>query len=199
MKLAYVGPMPKVSDKGVMFDKNNPDKYHYLSAALELAEAFDFNPENEREHVYHPKGVEMKPEEMLARLHRYCDDIEQVVAKREAKAREIVEDLRRRVGEATTISEEGRQAWLKNIDAMYDYYLQFVTNEAAYRCVLEKIASEIAAAKIAEIKVPLFQNFGAVLHDLVDVLENRRPPVDSELIIEKRDEGLFGVMRLKHV
>ncbi len=198
MKLKYVGPLPKVSDKGVVFDKNKDDKYNYLSAALELAEAFDFKKSDVEEHIYRPKGKTMSESEMVEKLQKYCDDIESFVEKRKERAKELVEDLRKHVKEATTLSEESRRAWLNNIDAMYDYYLQYVINEAAYSCVLDKIAQEIHDAKIKEIKVPIFQNFGMVLHDLVDVLENRRPPIDVELLVEKQKDGFFGVMKLRH-
>jgi len=198
MKLKYVGPVPKVSHRGVVFDKNRPDKFTYLSAALELAEAFDFKNSDIEEHTYRPKGKTMSESEMMEKLQKYCDDIDSFVKQREEKARELVEDLRQHVQSATTLSEESRRAWLKNIDAMYDYYLQYVTNEAAYECVLDKIADEIKEAKIKEIKVPMFQNFGMVLHDLVEVLENKKPPIDSELLVEKLNDGFFGVMKLRH-
>jgi hypothetical protein len=131
-------------------------------------------------------------------LHRYCDDLESYVKDRETKARALVDELRKKVESSKTISDENRRAWLNNIDAMYDYYLQYVTNESAYQCVLETIAKEVKAARIEEIRVPLFQNFGIVLRDLVDVLENGRPPIDAELSIVKEGNDIFGVMRLRH-
>jgi hypothetical protein len=199
MRLKYVGPMPNVSARGVAFDVNKPDKWTFLSAALELAEAFDFqNEKSEGDRVYRPKGQQFSESEMLDRLHRYCDDLESYVKDRETKARALVDELRKKVESSKTISDENRRAWLNNIDAMYDYYLQYVTNESAYQCVLETIAKEVKAARIEEIRVPLFQNFGIVLRDLVDVLENGRPPIDAELSIVKEGNDIFGVMRLRH-
>jgi hypothetical protein len=191
--------MPNVSARGVTFDTNRPDKWTFLSAALELAEAFDFQNEKEAaDRVYRPKGQQFSESEMLERLHRYCENPEAYVADRESKARALVDELRKKVEASKTISEENRRAWLNNIDAMYDYYLQYVTNEGAYQCVLETIAKEIKAARIEEIRVPLFQNFGIVLRDLTDVLENGRPPIDAELHIEKDGNDIIGVMRLRH-
>lgn len=196
-KVKFVGPAPVVSDKGVRFDTNRPDKYIYLGAALQLAEAFDVRGEA-RDIVYHPKTSELSETVINDLLKKYCQDLDKRVEERKEKAKNMGEDLRRRVSEATTLSEEARRAWLANIDAMYDYYLQYVTNEEAYDCVLERIADEIVAARIKEIKIPLLNHFGMVLHQLADVLENRRPPIDSEFQVEQTPQGLVAVMKLRH-
>ncbi len=196
-KVKFVGPAPVVSDKGVRFDTNRPDKYIYLGAALQLAEAFDVRGEA-RDIVYHPKTSELSETVINDLLEKYCQDLDKRVEERKEKAKNMGEDLRRRVSEATTLSEEARRAWLANIDAMYDYYLQYVTNEEAYDCVLERIADEIVAARIKEIKIPLLNHFGMVLHQLADVLENRRPPIDSEFQVEQTPQGLVAVMKLRH-
>jgi hypothetical protein len=42
MELKYVGAKPKVSGKGVTFDQTKPDRYTFLTAAVELLEALSF-------------------------------------------------------------------------------------------------------------------------------------------------------------
>ncbi len=195
--IKFVGPKPIVSDKGVRFDPNQPDKYTYLSAALELAEAFDVEGEA-HDIVYRAKTSQLSDTVMQRMLEKYCPDLEKYVKEREEKAKALVEELRQRVQEHKNISEEGRRAWLGNIDAMYDYYLQYVTNEAAYECVLQRIADEVSKAKIREIRVPLLNHFGLVLHELSEVLEQRKPPIDSEYHVEQTADGLFAVMKLRH-
>ncbi|WP_456451670.1 hypothetical protein [Hydrogenimonas sp.] len=195
--IKFVGPKPIVSDKGVRFDANQPDKYIYLSAALELAQAFDVEGEA-HDIVYRAKTSQLSDTVMQQMLEKYCSNLEEFVKEREEKAKALVEELRQRVQEHKNISEEARRAWLGNIDAMYDYYLQYITNEAAYDCVLERIGDEISKAKIKEIRVPLLNHFGMVLHELSEVLEKRRPPIDSEYHVEQTPEGLFAVMKLRH-
>lgn len=195
--IKFVGPKPIVSDKGVRFDPNQPDKYIYLGAALELAEAFDVEGEA-RDIVYRAKTSQLSDTVMQRMLEKYCPDLENYVKEREEKAKAMVEELRKRVQEHENISEEGRRAWLANIDAMFEYYLQYVTNEAAYDCLLERIAEEVRRAKIKEIRVPLLNHFGMVLHELSEVLENQKPPVDSEYHVEQTPEGLVAVMKLRH-
>jgi len=197
VKIKFVGPKPAVTDKGVRFDTSKPDKYIYLGAALQLAQAFDIEGEA-HDILYHAKTSELSETQIMDLLQKYCPDLDNYVQEREAKAKEMVEDLRRHVESATTLTEEARRAWLKNIDAMYDYYLQYVTNEAAYECVLNRIAEEIEKAKIKEIRVPLLNHFGMVLHELSNILENRRPPIDSDYQVEQTDKGLFAVVKLRH-
>ena len=197
VKIKFVGPKPAVTDKGVRFDTTKPDKYIYLGAALQLAQAFDVEGEA-HDILYRAKTSELSETQIMDLLQKYCPDLENYVKAREDKAKELVEDLRRRVEEATTLTEEARRAWLGNIDAMYEYYLQYVTNEAAYECVLNRIAEEIEKAKIKEIRVPLLNHFGMVLHELSEILENRRPPIDSDYQVEHTAEGLFAVVKLRH-
>jgi AcrR family transcriptional regulator len=195
--IKFVGPKPIVSDKGVRFDASKPDKYIYLGAALQLAQAFDVEGEA-KDIIYRAKTSELSETQINDLLQKYCGDIEETVKEREEKAKGMVEELRQRVNEAKALSEDARRAWLKNIEAMYEYYLQYVTNEAAYDCVLERIASEVAEHHIQEIRVPLLNHFGMVLHELSQVLENRRPPIDSEYHVEQTPEGLFAVMKLRY-
>ncbi len=53
MELKYVGAKPKVSGKGVSFDQTKPDKYTFLTAAVELLEAFDAGaPKDRRKQLF---------------------------------------------------------------------------------------------------------------------------------------------------
>ncbi len=197
MKIKFVGPAPQVTDRGVSFDRSRPDKFIYLGAALQLAEAFDIEGEA-HDIVYRPRAFEMSESQIEKMLEKYCPNLDDYVKSREDKAKALAEELRKRVGEATTISEEGRQAWLKNIDAMYEYYLQYVTNEAAYDCVLDRVAKEVREAKIKEIRFPMENHFGIVFHDLTQKLETQKPPIDAEFRVEATPEGLMAIVHLKH-
>ncbi|WP_201353679.1 hypothetical protein [Hydrogenimonas urashimensis] len=196
--IKFVGPKPIVTDKGVRFDTGKPDKYIYLGVALQLAQAFDV-PEGTQDIVYRAKTSELSETQIMDLMQKYCKNLDDYVQSREEKAKAMVDDLRTHIKEATTLTEEARQAWLKNIDAMFDYYLQYVTNEAAYECVLNRIADEIHKAKIKEIRVPLLNHFGMVLHELSEILENRKPPIDSDYHVEQTPEGLFAIVKLRQL
>lgn len=42
------------------------------------------------------------------------------------------------------------------------------------------------------------ETFGIILHDLIHVLENRKPPIDAYFTIETCREGLFCTLTVKH-
>lgn len=193
----FVGYAPRVSDKGVTFDKTKEDRYLHLGAALQLVEAFDIRGEA-RDIIYRPKSSELSETVINEMLQKYCPDLDARVENRKEEAKKMVEDLRQRVTDATTLSDTAKRSWLANIDTMIDYYTQYITNETAYNCIMERLSDEVVHAKIKEIKLPLLNHFGLVLHELGELLERRRPPVDSEYHVEQTPEGLIAVMKLRH-
>ena len=198
MQLKYVGAMPVVSDKGVGFDQAKPDKYTFLNAAVELLEALNFGPTETTKHLHKVSGKEYSSDELVDLLKKYCVDLDKVFSSRQAKTDSLKADLIKRVNENQTLDEDGRKAWLNNIELMSDYYYQFVTNEAAYKCALDALGQAIHDARIEEVTFPMFRNYGLVLHDLEYVLEHRKSPIDGVLNIEPGKEGLFGKLSLTH-
>ncbi len=198
MELKYVGAMPQVSAKGVGFDQTRPDKFTLLNAAVELLEAFNFGATETTQHLYNTSGKEFSGKELVEMLEKYCNSLDDVFATREAKAQVLIDDLVGRVHANTLINDDERTAWLNNITLMSDYYLQYVTNESAYSCALDILSQEIHDAKIKEVSVPMFRNFGAVLHDLLYVLEHRKSPIDGTLSIDEVDGKLLGKLSLGH-
>jgi hypothetical protein len=81
---------------------------------------------------------------------------------------------------------------------MEKYFYQYVVNESAYEAALEALGDEIHDGRIAEISVPMFKNYGMVLHDLVGVLERRKSPIDSEQKIEQKDGEVIGTLYIAH-
>jgi len=198
MQLKYVGALPNVSGKGVTFDQTHPDRYTYLNAAVELLEALSYGQTEETEHVYNTSGREYSADELLELLKKHCRNLDEVFATREATTDELIERLIARVDANTTIPEAEREAWLKNIDMMRDYYLQYVTNESAYRCALEALADEIHDAKVQKLTIPLMRNYGTVLHDLRYVLEHHRPPIDMESEVAEENGQPVGKITFRH-
>lgn len=198
MQLKYVGDLPQVSGKGVSFDKTHPDKYTYLNAAVELLEALSYGETEETNHLYRPPEKERNSEELLELLKKYCGNIDTVFAEREEKTNALIEDLVKRVNDNSVISAEERSAWLKNIDMMRDYYLQYVTNESAYDCALSALADEVYRAKVKQLTIPMMRNYGTVLHDLRYVLEHHRPPIDMVSEVKEKDGKIVGIVTFRH-
>ncbi len=198
MKLKEVGALPNVSNKGVSFDHTQPDKYMYLNAAVELLEALSFGPTETTQHLYNTSGKIYNSTELLDLLKKHCTNLDEVFSSREDKTKAWIGELIDRVKENSVISEEGRKAWLNNIEMMRDYYMQYVTNESAYTCALGALSQEIHNAHIEEVAFPMFRNHGVVLHDLISVLEHRKAPIDADLSIEKKDDEIIGKLSIKH-
>ncbi len=198
MELKYVGAMPVVSNKGVGFDETKPDKYTFLNSAVELLEALNYGATETTKHLHNVSGKEYSGSELMDILKKYCPNLTEVFSQSESKTDTLKKDLIQRVEENRLISEDGRRAWLNNIELMSDYYYQYVKNEAAYQCALKALGEEIHVARIKELTFPMYRNYGLVLHDLEYVLEHRKSPIDGVLTIETGKEGVFGKFVISH-
>lgn len=198
MKLKYVGDLPKVTSKGVGFDRSHPDKYTFLTPAVELLEALSYGPTETTKHLYNLNGQSYSDEDLLVLLKKYCSDLDAVLALRNTKSDALKEDLLRRIDENSVITDDERTAWRNNIGYMEAYYRQYVTNETAYTCALDALAQAVKTAQIKEITFPMFKNYGSVLHDLITVLAKLKPPIDAELSIEAKDNQFEGKLTISH-
>ncbi len=120
MKLKEVGALPNISNKGVSFDHTQPDKYTYLNAAVELLEALSFGPTETTQHLHNTSGKVYSADELLELLKKHCTNLDDIFSSREDKTKAWIEELIERVKENQTISEDGRRAWLNNIEMMRD-------------------------------------------------------------------------------
>lgn len=198
MELKYVGDMPKVSKNGVSFDHTKVDKYTYLTAAVELLEALSFGATETTQHLYRAQGKEFTSTELLELLKKFCHNIDEVFETRNEKSDTLVQGLIQRVNENDSLSDDERKAWLKNIDLMTEYYLQYVTNASAYECALNVLAQEVKVAQIKEVSIPLFRNYGMVLNDLKPILEALKSPIDTDMKIDTTDDGLLATITFTH-
>jgi len=193
MELKYVGAKPKVSGRGVTFDQTKPDRYTFLTAAVELLEALSFEvTEDKKIYLYNVSGKEYSGRELVELLKKHCANPEEAFANLQEKTNALIEKYVSRVKENDTISADERRAWLGNIEIMRDYYLQYITNESAYQCALNALADKIHKSHIEEVTFPLGRNHGLVLSHLVDVLRDHKPPYDVTLSIEAKDGETFG-------
>lgn len=198
MRLRYVGALPRISSRGVSFDQTQPDKYAYLHAIIELMDALDFGPTPKTQHLHNATGKEYSGDELAELLRHYCKDIEHIVDSREEKARHMLDELHDRVHHNRTIDDYERDVWIKNIDMMQEYVVQYATNESAYLCALQTLSQEIHDSRIEEVSLPMHRDYGMVLNDLIPVLEHRRPPIDAALSIDKKEQDFFVCLTITH-
>jgi len=198
MELKYVGDKPKVSTRGVGFDHTQPDKYIYLHAAVELLDALSYGATETTKHLYNTDGKDMNAATLLESLKKYITDIEEISTKSSSKAEQMVNTLTERVESNDALSADEKIAWLNNIKMMTDYYLQYVTNQTAYEAALDALAKQVHTAKIKEVSIPMFRNYGLVLSDLTGVLESQKSPIDSDIEINMTDKGLVGTVKFSH-
>jgi hypothetical protein len=199
MQLKYVGAMPIVSKGGIGFDHTQPDKYIYLNAAAELLEALSYGATETTKHLYKIEKHTLNGADILKILKKYVKNMDELITFRDKKAEDFIENLQNRVHENEHLTEDEKVAWLGNIKLMRDYFIQYVTNETAYEAALDALAEEIHVAKVKEISVPMFKNYAMVLHDLSEVLEHKKAPIDSKIEIVSTDKGLISVVNFFHI
>ena len=198
MQLKYVGDVPLISKNGVGFDHTQPDKFMYLHAVTELLEALSYGPTQTTEHLYNAKDGKISSEELLRKLKKHVKNLDNAFEVRDKKAHDYVHDLVTRVRENDALTKDEQTAWLENIKLMRAYFYQYITNGAAYDEAIKALSDEVHDAKIQEIKVPLFKNYGIVINDLSEALERRRQAIDSELIIEDKDGEIIATLKITH-
>ena len=195
MKLKYVGAKPIVSQHGVSFDQSKPDNYTFLSAAVELLEALSFEEKEDKKiYLHNFSGKEYNSTQLLELLGKYCADTGEIFDSREEETKEMIKNYTQHVKENTTLTADERRAWLGNIEYMRDYYLQYITNQNAYRCALKALADKIHTAHIEEITFSLGRNYGLVVSHLIHVLSDHRPPYDANVRVEEKDGVPIGVL-----
>jgi len=194
MQLKYVGAKPIVSKHGVGFDQSKPDAYTFISAAMMLLDAIESVKvdENGVVDMREWSGREYSDKELSEKVAKYCNDFEALSAEKESETEKLIDDLVKKVKANETISADERRAWLGNIAMMRNYYMQYIANELAYRCLLGALAEKMIAGHISEILFPLYQNYGLVFSHLVPVLTDHRPPVDATITIEGKEDVPYG-------
>ena len=197
MELKYVGAKPIVSQHGVTFDQNRPDKYTFINSAIELLEAL--NRDINDDEVIEPKSFkyeELNGKQLLEKLELYCKDIDEVFATREALTEELIDRYKSSVENNSNLTNDEKMAWLGNIRLMKDYYLQYITNENAYNAILNALADAITSKHIKEILFPIGRNYALVLGHLADTLIDHKPPVDAKMTFEDKDGEAIGKLSL---
>ena len=191
MKIKYVGAKPVVSQHGVSFDQSKPDRYTFIEPAIKILEQIEATDKNVIVLDTQTKGL--SDSQILEKVKQYCDNIESLSQERIEKTQELIKELESNVNNATTLSADEKRAYIGNIKIMKDYYLQYVTNELVYKCLLNKLADVLTHNNLEKIEFKAVNNFGLTLSHLIMVLRDHKPPLDATLDFDNKDGELVGV------
>ncbi len=195
MRIKFVGAKPIVSHHGVGFDQSKPDRYTFLSPALHILETIESGTvkDDGSVDIREVDVAEYSSKKLLELLHKYCEDIEEATKENEAKTKVLIDELIESVKNKDNLTADDKRAYLGNIDIMKDYYLQYITNDLAYKCVLDKLANQLFKKHISKIIFPLSANLGLSLSHLELLLRDHKPPLDAKITIDRSDLEPYGI------
>jgi len=197
MELKYVGARPIVSQHGVSFDRTKPDSYTFLNAAVELLEALSFDETTDKKvYLHNFSGKGYNGRQLVDLLKKHCADTDEIFASREEETTKMIEKYTHDVEQNSRITADERTAWLGNIRTMRDYYLQYTTNENAYKCALKALADKIHSAHIEEVTFSLGRDYGLLASHLIHTLSEHKPPYDATISFEERDGNPVGILNM---
>ncbi len=191
MKIKYVGAKPVVSQHGVNFDQSKPDRYTFIEPAIRILEQIEGKDEGAV--VLDTEMKSLSDSQMLEKTKQYCDNIETLSAERVKKTEELIKELEESVNSSVSLNTDEKRAYLGNIKIMKNYYMQYITNELVYKCLLEKLADKLAYSHIEKLEFKAVNNFGLTLSHLITVLRDHKPPLDATLDFDNRDGDVIGV------
>jgi len=194
MQLKYVGAKPIVLKSGVSFDQTKPDKYTFIGALLEILAAFEELGVDESGvlDIDKWKGRPFGDKELADKAAVYCKDIDRLSKEVESRTNALIDGYVKKLEESKNLGPDEKRAWLGNISMMKAYYLQYISNEFVYDCLLDLLAEKVINEKVTEIVFPLYRNYGLVLSHLIPVLTDHRPPIDATLTIEEKNGETYG-------
>ena len=190
MKISYVGAKPMVSQHGVDFDQSKPDRYTFIEPALLILKQIEDKNESV---ITLNTDIHFKNAQIEELVHKYCKDIDKLAQERENHTKKLISDLEESVKNNSNLIEDEKRAWLGNIKIMTNYYLQYITNELVYKCLLEQLADILTHSHIDRIEFSAVNNIGLTFSHLIMLLRDHKPPLDATLNFENRDGDIVGI------
>ena len=191
MKIKYVGAKPVVSQHGVSFDQSKPDRYTFIEPALRILEQIEDKESGVI--VLDTNMKSLSDSQILEKVKHYCDDIEKLSEERVKKTEELIKELEKIVNESTSLGADEKRAYLGNIKIMTNYYLQYITNELVYKCMLEKLADKLTHSHIEKLEFNAVNNFGLTLSHLITIIRDHKPHMDATLSFDNKDGQIVGI------
>jgi hypothetical protein len=191
--IKHVGPKPMVSAHGVSFDDTKADRYTFLSPAIKLIEVLSSDVSDDGSYdMKGLKSVQYSDGQLLEKIKENCKDLDAILESARKKTETLIGSLEDTVEKSSSISSDGKRAWLGNIRIMKDYYLQYIINETAYRCLLNILADIFVKNHVKSIVFPLYHNYGLALSHLIHILRDHKPPVDASLDVIEHNGEKYG-------
>lgn len=194
MKLKYVGAKPVVLKSGVSFDQTKPDRYTFIGPAMEILSAFNEAGVDDDGvlDLSNANSASYSGKNMVDNALSFCKDLEKLSQETQKQTKEMISEYENDISKSSNLSSDEKKAWLGNISIMKDYYLQYVTNELVYDCILGLIADKIVSEHVREIHFPLQRDYGLVLSHIIPILTDHRPPLDATISIEEKNGNTYG-------
>ena len=196
MKLKYVGPKPLISHRGIEFDNNKEDKFVYLNIVLQLLRALDHEYIDNRTYTYQTDTARLNEDDLMDSLKRYCVNLDMLIDKEEHNVEEEISHNIERAHENKVLTNEDKEALLKNIEIMHDYMLQRSVNKSVYYEAIKALGQLLKRGHVEHIIVPMYQKFIHVLHSVQGVLLKENPPIDTKLEIYQENRELLAKLQV---
>lgn len=202
----YVGPRPIISEHGISFDKNEPDKYLFLHAVIELLEVIEECVHDKSCKINSDgiidllewKGIDFVHNELSELITKHCQNVDELIAQKDQKTEHTLLTLTNRITQNSLLTADAKQAWLGNLKIMHNYMIQFMENEFIYEHMIQMLAEDIRNKDIREIRFSLHRNYGYVMSHLHEVTSLvYKHSFQSDVVIETYDNQIIGRFTLK--
>jgi len=206
MRLRYVGPRPIISQHGIGFDKNEPDKYLFLHTVIELLEVVEESTRDKNYSMSNDGVIDLRDWEGIDFSHnvlndlikKHCDNVDDLIQQKDKKSEDSFLKLTDSIRTNSHLSRNEKIAWLENLKIMHNYYIQFIENEFIYEHMIKMLVEDIRKKHVREIFFPLHRNYGYVmshLHDFSSLAYKKS--LESKITIEMNGSKVFGKLVMK--
>ena len=198
LKVRYVGPHVDISQHGVSYKKEKEDKYVYLMVALEILQDIDNDYEQQASYSHCFTIGKLNEDTLHAVLQSYEADVEKRVEQEYEKYQKKIAHEIDFVQGLPHLKEIEKEVWIKNIELMKAYRLQWIINEIYYEHCIENIRKLIIHKGIKELVTPFNKDFFHVINSIKDALIQGKPSLETTVVEEPNKEGeMCMVLRIR--
>ncbi|SFV54926.1 hypothetical protein MNB_SV-14-1121 [hydrothermal vent metagenome] len=200
LKLHYTGPKAIINQHGIFFRKAKIDKYLYLPIAIRILKTIDKKYMTQNSHkIYIDNNDNYTDEEILKTIKEYEPKLEKHVETEEIAYKQHVANIIEKVKNKTSLTEEEKNIWLKNIEIMNPYLLQREINKLYYIHTIKHIKKLIYKYKISEIDIDFTLKNWHVLESISGNLEQGLKPISTTIKVDTNTYGISVVKLLINI
>jgi len=185
LKLHYTGPKPIINQHGIFFKNGKIDKYLYLPISIRILKSIEKDYGKKNHDIYVKNHDDFTDIEMLDTIKEYEPRLEEHVEAEERAYEEHISALVKKVKNKLYLTEEEREAWLKNIEIMKPYMFQREINKLYYIHSIKHIKKLIEKYKISEIDIDFTLKDWHVLESIAGNLEQGHKAISTDIKVEK--------------